>query len=192
MKLMFSKKNLKIGTSSVANVNLGSKNIRKIYLGTELIHGEDNIFYFIKDGKIHNDLKPYPSNIIENNGFVSITSNNYWTTMGGPSLYAYLQSDLDIVDDITFTLVMTAKANLISSYTGYLFYSDIHCNVQSPSKPGAVIGTIDLPSNITDEYTTSQCSIHIPDSISNGIYFGIKTGLSDLIIKDLYVIKNYN
>jgi hypothetical protein len=194
MKLMFSKKNLKIGTSSVANVTLSDDNIRKIYLGTELIYGEDNTFYFIKDGKIHDDLKPYPSNIIENNGFVSVTSsNNYWTTMGGPPLYAYSQSDLAIVDDISFTVFITAMGPGIASgqqYAGYLFYSDIPCNVQSPSIPGAVIATMDLP-YVTNQYITTQASIHIPDSIHAGIYFGLKTGLSELRIKDLYVVKNY-
>lgn len=195
MKLMFSKKNLKIGTSSVKNVNLNSNNVRKIYLGTELIYGEDNIFYFIKDGKMHDDLKtPCPPNIKENNGFVSVTPyNNFWITMGGPPLYAYSQSDLDIVDDISFTLFITAMGPGIASgqqYAGYLFYSDIRCNVQSPSIPGAVIGTIDLP-YVTNQYITTQSSIHIPDSIHAGIYFGLKTGLSELRIKDLYVVKNY-
>lgn len=200
MKRMFSsEKPLKLGTNKASKINLGTNKVSKIYLGTNLVFGSINTdtYYFIKDGMLNSDLYIESPYMTQQNGYVSLEGSNWWYTFGGESLYPYSDEDLSNIDSlgINFTLVMTLMGAGIESgstyYGGSLFYSDIRIYQTSAGKPGAVLQSVDLPFVSGAFKTYSLSNIYLPDSIRTGLYFGIRTGIDELRIKDFYFIKNY-
>lgn len=200
MKRMFSsEKPLKLGTNKASKINLGTNKVSKIYLGTNLVFGSINTdtYYFIKDGMLNSDLYIESPYMTEQGGYVSLEGSNWWYTFGGESLFAYSDEDLSKIDslDVNFTLVMNLMGAGIESgstyYGGSFFYSDIPIYQTSAGKPGAVIQAIDLPYVSGAFKTYSLSNIFLPYSIATGLYFGIRTGIDELRIKDLYITKKY-
>ena len=201
MKRMFSsEKPLKLGTNKASKINLGTNKVSKIYLGTNLVFGTINTdtYYFVKDGMLNSDLYITSPYMTQQDGYVSLQGSNWWYTFDGEPLYAYSDEDLESnIDslDINFTLVMSMMGAGIESgstyYGGSLFYSDIPIYQTSAGKPGAVLQAIDLPYFSGEFKTYSLSNIYLPVSIGGGLYFGIRTGIDELRIRDLYFTKNY-